>query len=113
MTPSRILAWTVLAILVAVAVVAFGRTAGAGERGDWFRSLKQPGSGTSCCDVSDCKRSDAEFRNGQWWAVVAGEWTPIPPDKELLDRQSIDGEAYVCASPKGLIYCFVAPHVIY
>ena len=75
---------------------------------EWFKSLKQPGSGFSCCDISDCKRTEADWRGGQWWAVVSGEWTPIPRDKEL-DKQSIDGDAYVCSSPNRRIYCFVRP----
>lgn len=78
------------------------------DRGAWFKSLKQPGSNTSCCDISDCRRTTADWREGQWWAVVAGEWTPIPPTREL-DKQSIDGDAYVCSSPTRHIYCFVRP----
>jgi hypothetical protein len=78
------------------------------DRGSWFKSLRQPMTGFSCCDISDCRRTDADWRQGQWWAVVSGEWTPIPPDKEL-EKQSIDGDAYVCSSPTRRIYCFVKP----
>ena len=79
-----------------------------GERGAWFKSLRQPGTGYSCCDISDCRRTEADWRDGQWWARVAGEWTPIPSDKEL-EKQSIDGDAYVCSSPTRRIYCFIKP----
>jgi hypothetical protein len=41
---------------------------------------------------------------------VFAEWTPIPRDKEL-DKQSIDGDAYVCSSPNRRIYCFVKPDI--
>ena len=78
------------------------------DRGSWFKSLRQPKTGYSCCDISDCKRTEADWRSGQWWAVVSGEWTPIPPEKEL-EKQSIDGDAYVCSSPSRRIYCFVRP----
>jgi hypothetical protein len=78
------------------------------DRGAWFKSLRQPDTGFSCCDISDCRRAEADWREGQWWAVVGGEWTAIPPDKEL-EKQSIDGEAYVCSSPTRRIYCFVKP----
>lgn len=78
------------------------------DRGAWFKSLRQPKTGYSCCDISDCRRADADWRNGQWWAVVDGAWTPIPPEREL-DKHSIDGDAYVCASPTRRIYCFVKP----
>jgi hypothetical protein len=82
--------------------------ADAQDRASWFKSLKQPGTGVSCCDISDCKRAEADWRDGQWHAVVNGEWTPIPPEKEL-DKESIDGDAYVCSSPTRRIYCFIKP----
>jgi hypothetical protein len=78
------------------------------EKDAWFKSLRQPGSGMSCCSKSDCERTKAEFIGGQWQAVVNGAWTVIPPEK-LLDTMSYDGEAYVCNSPSGAIYCFVRP----
>lgn len=78
------------------------------ERATWFRSLKQPNTGMSCCDVSDCRRTDADYRGGQWWAVVENNWTPIPQEKQL-DKLSIDGDAYVCSGPRGTIYCFIPP----
>jgi hypothetical protein len=78
------------------------------DKDAWFKSLKQPGSGFSCCSRSDCERTKAEFIGGQWQAVVNGAWTVIPPEKEL-DTMSYDGEAYVCNKPDGKIICFVRP----
>jgi len=98
----------VLLGLVAGATVAYADE----NRGAWFKSLKQPGSGLSCCDISDCRRADAEWRGNQWWAIVQGEWTPVPRNKEL-SKMSIDGDAYVCSSQapskSPTIYCFVPP----
>lgn len=92
------------------------------DRGDWFKSLKMPGSGSSCCDVADCAQTKAEWREGQWWAVVRETWTPVPPDRVLKSPHSLDGEAYLCSNP-GLapngvvnplvIYCFVPPDMGY
>jgi hypothetical protein len=95
--------------LVSTVALAVAASAHAQERGAWFKSLRQPKTGYSCCDISDCRRADADWRNGQWWAVVDGAWTPIPPEKEL-EKRSIDGDAYVCASPTRRIYCFVKPN---
>lgn len=80
-------------------------------RGDWFRSLTVPGSKASCCDVSDCARTIAhQLDDGSWMATVRGvPNTPIPNDKILMDKTSIDGEAYVCSRPTGLILCFIRP----
>jgi hypothetical protein len=101
-----------LCILVAAMLPAGAAlAANAGDKGDWFKGLKQPGTGLPCCDISDCRRTEAEWRSGQWWAIVRGEWTPIPRRREV-HVQSFDGEAYVCTSQKRLppsIYCFVPP----
>jgi hypothetical protein len=80
------------------------------DRGAWFKSLKQPGTGYSCCDIADCRRTEADWHSGQWWADVGGAWTPIPHDKELT-KPSIDGDAYVCYSPTRQVYCFVKPNM--
>jgi len=88
--------------------IALATSAVAEDRSAWFKSLLQPDTGYSCCDISDCRRADANWHDGQWWAVVEGQWTPIPPQKELSKR-SIDGEAYVCSSPTRRVYCFVKP----
>jgi hypothetical protein len=92
----------------------------AGERGDWFKSLKMPGTKASCCDVGDCHATEADWRDGEWWAIVHGEWRVVPQSKILASPFSIDGAAYVCTgSPawtigepetKPPIYCFVPPN---
>lgn len=102
----RSLLFAGLVSLVALIAVA---PANAEDRGAWFKSLRQPKTGFSCCDISDCRRTEADWHNGQWHAVVDGKWTPIPPEREL-DKRSIDGDAYVCASPTRRIYCFVKPN---
>jgi len=103
-----------IAIGVVVAGLATGTSAHdtSTERGAWFKSLKQPGSEVPCCDISDCARTEASWRNGQWWAVVRGRWMPIPRDREL-NGESIDGDAYVCASQAAdrMIFCFVPPQL--
>ena len=82
------------------------------DRGAYFKSLRQPKTNYSCCDISDCKQLDddsAEYREGQWWAVVDDEWTPIPQEKVLTDKMPLEGRAVVCSSPTRRIYCFVRP----
>jgi hypothetical protein len=109
MRTTRIRGLTVACVIISTATLADGQVqAQTQDRSVWFKSLKQPQSGFSCCDVADCHRTDADWHGGQWWAIVAGRWTPIPHDKEL-DKQSLDGDAYVCSSPSGMVYCFVKP----
>jgi hypothetical protein len=87
-------------------------------RSDWFKSLLQPGTEFSCCDISDCRRTEARWERGQWWAEIKGTWRPIPATAVVNHPISIDGDAYVCASNINdwriridpVIYCFVPPH---
>lgn len=82
------------------------------KRNDWFTSLKTP-NGSSCCNLTDCKQSEArQLPDQSWEAKIGDKWWPIPPEKVLKNPKSIDGEAYLChsnylASP--IIYCFVPP----
>ena len=101
----------VTAVIVWVALF-IGAAFGQQSRGEWFESLKIPGSDVSCCDVTDCRATEAHYYDGAWHADINGVMTKIPESKILFDKQSIDGEAYVCASPTGLsIYCFVRPNM--
>jgi hypothetical protein len=106
---------TAVAIILAFALVGHAET----NKGAWFKSLTQPGTGVSCCDVSDCKPTASEWRGDQWWAILRGKWTPIPPDK-VLKQVSILEDAVLCASQPAdyygsgheadpVIYCFSPP----
>ena len=93
-----------LASFMAVSFATFAR---AEDRHSWFQGLTMPGTAIPCCDISDCRRTRADWRNGQWWATVDGQWTPIPPARELTKR-SIDGSA----SPNHYVYCFIKPDLV-
>ena len=94
----------------AATIAASAAIAETQDRGTWFKGLKQPGTDNYCCDVSDCEKTEADWRDGQWWAVVQGRWMPIPRNKELAER-SIDGEAYVCSGWARRIFCFIKPNM--
>jgi hypothetical protein len=103
-------------VIFILSLVAYAPAA-AGERGDWFESLLTP-EGESCCDMSDCTKTAAEWRGDRWWADVQGKWRTIPLDRILTEPYSIDGDAYVCsANPANddshqidpFIYCFIPP----
>lgn len=105
------------------------------QRGAWFESLKQPGNGSSCCNLEDCQQTKARQLPDQSWQAVmtdsmGSRWVSIPPDKVVTKPLSVDGEAYLCSSAgskggwrssmyggdkyfeapsQGLIYCFVPP----
>lgn len=75
-------------------------------RGKWFESLKQPGSGTSCCNLTDCHQTKAQQLPDQTWRAILHDykgdrWVAIPPDKVVKRPLSVDGEAYICNSEGG------------
>lgn len=136
---AMVVIWLVCALMAAIASAPKARSAEAGEghdpaRAAFFHGLKQPGTDISCCDISDCRKTRAEWKAGGWRAEVlmpdgSKAWTAIPPSKVLLKPPSIDGEAYLCQS-KGnvagpaysdsggltqrsasdpIIYCFIPP----
>lgn len=86
---------------------------GHAERHDWYRDLKQPGTGYSCCNGStstgegDCRPTRAWLDDdGRWWAVIDGRPIPVPP-RVVLDQLAPDGRSHICASKSGMIYCFL------
>lgn len=75
-------------------------------RGKWFESLKQPGLGTSCCNLTDCHQTQARQLPDQTWRAILHDykgdrWVAIPPDKVVKRPLSVDGEAYICNSEGG------------
>jgi hypothetical protein len=111
---------TVAARLVCISIGLFSADSPSADesRSQWFKSLTRPGTGISCCDIADCRRTDARWRRDGWWAVVLGKWRPIPPETIVTTPRSFDGEAYVCAGDEresdapgnGVrIFCFVPP----
>jgi hypothetical protein len=108
------------AALLGLLSAAHWSSAEARDRGAWFHSLRMPGTDISCCGIGDCHRTDSDWREGQWWALVEGSWQPIPKERVLKTPSSVDGSAYVCTGsptmpipgkPRILppIYCFVPP----
>ncbi len=111
----------VLAVVAGHYVVKFARAeppAGAATSGpisDWFKSLKQPGTEMSCCDVSDCRPvryravkdgfdvyiAKSEFPHG------TDAWEHVPASKVLRQRENPVGEGVACWMPMYGVMCFV------
>lgn len=74
---------------------------------DWYRDLRQPGSGASCCSLQDCRPVRAYIGDdGQWRAIVDGEVVHIP-GYAILRQSAPDGGSHLCMSAWGIVYCFV------
>jgi hypothetical protein len=89
------------------------RGQGHAENHDWYRELKQPGTGYSCCNgrsatsEGDCRPTRAYLNDdGMWYALLNGRWVPVPP-RVVLQQLAPDGRSHICASKSGMIYCFL------
>ena len=86
---------------------------GHSENHDWYRELKQPDTGYSCCNgrtatsEGDCRPTRAYLNDdGMWYALLEGRWVPVPP-RVVLKQLAPDGRSHICASRSGMIYCFL------
>ena len=74
----------------------------------WFESLKQPGTGVSCCSISDCRPVQYRLVPEGYEALVGSLWVHVPDDRVLRNQKNPLGRAVLCRSPaSGRIYCFV------
>src|SRR5215831_4720405 len=77
---------------------------GHAENHDWYKDLKQPGNGYSCCNGThngidgDCRPTRAyQTDDGTWRALINGRWTPVPP-RVVLHQLAPDGHSHICAA---------------
>jgi hypothetical protein len=73
----------------------------------WFQSLRQPGTGTSCCSIADCRTTDYRTDGDNYEAMIEGRWIVVPRDKILQGADNPTGRAVVCWTPALGILCFV------
>ncbi len=73
----------------------------------WFNSLRQPGTGVSCCSISDCRPVDYRVSGAGYEVWIEGTWRQVPADKILQGRDNPIGRAVVCWTPALGIMCFV------
>ena len=96
------------ALLAAGALEAAAPENGEPSMHGWFESLKQPGSGVSCCSIADCRPVDYKLNGEGYEALIETRWMRIPDDKILHGKPNPTGRAVLCRSPiSGTILCFV------
>ena len=79
------------------------------EIGDWFKSLRVPGTNISCCDSADCGTTDPEYYRTTatgYEVFVFGQWIPVPDDRVLSRPDNPTGRAVLCAI-NGRVLCFL------
>lgn len=107
--------WLVLFLLAmgaASCLAAEGHTH-AGAAGRFYSTWMMPDAPkVSCCHDEDCAPSQSRFVDGHWEARWRDEdeWTPIPPGKVEVNRDTPDGRSHMCGRRSGgdiTVYCFV------
>jgi hypothetical protein len=73
----------------------------------WFRSLLQPGTGVSCCSISDCRQTEYRIVRDHYEALLGKNWVPVPPDKILRRTDNPTGHAILCWTPVQGVMCFI------
>lgn len=73
----------------------------------WFNSLRQPGSGISCCSMADCRPVDYRTVDNHYEAFIEGEWRAVPPERVISRADNPTGRAVVCWTKLSGIMCFV------
>ena len=73
----------------------------------WFRDLREPDTGRSCCSISDCRPTEARTRGDHYEVLIEGQWLAVPPDKVLNRSDNPTGRPIVCWTRTLGIMCFV------
>lgn len=73
----------------------------------WFNSLRQPGTGVSCCSLADCRPVDYRDGPAGYEVWINDHWVPVPADKVLTGKDNPIGRAVVCYTPALGVLCFV------
>jgi len=73
----------------------------------WFSSLRQPGTGISCCSIADCRAVDYRMTSDHYEVLIEDKWLVVPQEKVLQRIDNPVGRAVVCWTPQVGIMCFV------
>jgi hypothetical protein len=77
-----------------------------GEHAEWYRGLKVPGTGSSCCNDKDCMPTDYRIREGLYEVPVGFMWVVVPNARVIRNVPNPVGRAVVCRHGE-TIFCFV------
>ena len=113
--------WSAVSVIFGLMVV-FVLLSGAAPAGSdpdsavsgWFRGLRAPGTGISCCDVSDCRgvrtrivggRLEAFIGRSEFGLAAPDDWVAVPDDARLPPGPNPVGEPVACYYG-GRVICF-------
>lgn len=87
--------------------------AGDDSEAAWYRDLKRPDTGGSCCShggqSGDCDVTEYRIKDGVYIALApTGEWVEVPRERILERTPNPTGRAVLCYNKSlGGVLCFV------
>lgn len=77
------------------------------EHAAWYKSLKQPGNGGSCCDMTDCKNVLTRVGKEGYEVFINDKWVKVDPSRVINNKDNPTMGPVACYNPYDFIYCFV------
>src|SRR5205809_8022379 len=65
----------------------------------WFESLKQPGSGVSCCSLADCRPDEYRLVAEGYEAYVGAKRVHVPDERVFRGSSNPMGPGLGCRRP--------------
>lgn len=78
----------------------------------WYRSLHAPGTGESCCGISDCLDLPVRIFAEHYQVQFNGDWIEVPDDAIIKDGMNPVGHAVSCVQAQHWIAGVLKPRVI-
>lgn len=100
-------------VVIAGAAVAAPPPGSIGKYREWFQGLMRPDTGTSCCDDSDGRITDARMTPEGWEALTpVGTWVRVPTDKIVRGKGNPTGRPVLFWLPATGVLCFIEPPLV-
>jgi hypothetical protein len=62
----------------------------------WFRSLRVPGNGNFCCDISDCRHYPVNADGSRYHVFYENRWLTVPPEAVSDRMDNPTGDYVTC-----------------
>jgi len=66
--------------------------------GELYSKLMRPDTGTSCCNLADCRPTEIRTNGDHYEVKKEGRWIRVPPEK-IVKVTAPDGGPHICAPP--------------
>jgi len=65
------------------------------EMAAWYRGLRQPGSGSGCCSIADCRPYESHMSSDHYEVFIQNRWYPVP-NEVVIHGENKAGSAVAC-----------------